>query len=255
MRRIWDCMMYRDEADMLAMHLEETPQVHKYVLVESNITHRGDPKPWNYMGDYPDRVITVRTEIDPELTPWQIEHTQRDAALGALEAAGADLDDVVIISDVDKIPSQTALAWTGWPVVSLRMRTTLYAVDWVVPDDKLPSQAVMCTLRFLKSMAGSSLSWALDNRHRFPQLGDGGWHFSWLGGPEKQAEKLDTGTCHTEILDTPEAALIRSGARYRDGADGGGLPVVAAVVDSTWPAMIRERRCPPEWFRPAEVAA
>ena len=81
----------------------------------------------------------------------------------------------------------------------------------------------------------------------------GGWHFSWTGqgGPAWQAAKLDEATCHTEILGTAEAGLIRSGARWATAQDGGGLPVRPVTVDETWPAYIYERRCPAAWFRPA----
>jgi hypothetical protein len=78
----------------------------------------------------------------------------------------------------------------------------------------------------------------------------GGWHFSWCGGPEAQAEKLATATCHTEILSTPEGELIRTGSRYRTAANGGGLPVRPVVVDDTWPGPIARGEVPSCWFRP-----
>ena len=85
---------------------------------------------------------------------------------------------------------------------------------------------------------------------------DGGWHFSWIGGPEAVREKLETATCHTELLGTPEGDLIASGERYRSGGHTAGhLPVVAVDVDESWPAWIADRKCPDEWFRPREAPA
>ena len=260
MRRIWDCFPYWNEADMLRMHLEEVgPYVHKVILCEAPVTFGGDPKPMHYdpagFPEWSGKIIQVTAEVPRAGGPWAREFAQRDAAWGALIDAGAELEDVVIIGDVDEIPSRQALRWPGWPVTALQLRTALYAVDWLVPESHpLPPMTVMATVRWLKSRHGK-LAEARQNRTPYPVFRGGGWHFSWLGGPEAQAEKLATGTSHTEIKGTPEAAAIRSGARWRDGESAGGIPVEAATVDDSWPAMIRERRCPPEWFRPRTETA
>jgi FkbM family methyltransferase len=258
MRKIWDTLLYWDEAEMLRMHLEEVgPHVHKVILVEARYTFGGDPKPLCYdPADFPewaDKIVSVVADTPETDNPWVREFAQRDAAWGALcDQDDISLDDVVIIGDVDEIPSRAALAWNGWPVCTLQMQTALYAVDWLIPGwYRQPPMTVMATVRWIKSRGGR-LAELRQNRGGYPVLQDGGWHFSWLGGPEKQFLKLETGTSHTEIMDTPEAALIRSGARWRDGASGPGIPVEPATVDDSWPAFIRERRCPPEWFRPAD---
>lgn len=255
-RRIWDCFPYWNEPEMLRMHLEEVAdKVHKVIITEAPVTFRGDPKDISYNpADFPewaDKIIHVVAEIPETDNPWVREFAQRDAAWKAILDAGARLDDLVIIGDVDEIPSPAALAWRGWPVTALHLRTALFAVDWVVPEWQLtPPMTVMATVRWLKARGGK-LAEVRHNRFGLPVFPDGGWHFSWLGGPEKQAEKLATGTSHTDIAGTLEDVLIRNGMRYTEGASGPtGNPVEPATVDGTWPAMIRERRCPPEWFRP-----
>jgi FkbM family methyltransferase len=242
---------------MLRMYLEEVAdKIHKIVLVEAPVTFGGDPKPLlykpEYAGEWADKVIRVTAEIPRTDNPWVREYAQRDAGWQAILDAGAALDDVVIIGDVDEIPSAEALRWRGWPVTSLWLRTALYAVDWLVPSwHPLPPMTVMATVRWLKSQQGQ-LARVREQRGAYPVIRDGGWHFSWLGGPEVQALKLATGTSHYELRSEPEAVLINSGARWRDGASGGGIPVEPAVIDSTWPAYIREHRCPETWFRPED---
>jgi hypothetical protein len=66
--------------------------------------------------------------------------------------------------------------------------------------------------------------------------------------------KLETATCHTELLTNGEGALIADGTRYRTAQNGGGLPVVARDVDAGWPEFITSHRCPPEWFRPKDLS-
>ena len=87
------------------------------------------------------------------------------------------------------------------------MRTFLFAVDWEVARP-VPPTCVAARVWWLREQAqsGRYLAEVRDDRDRYPLFpGFGGWHFSWCGGPADQAEKLDTATCHTEILATEEA--------------------------------------------------
>jgi Glycosyltransferase family 17 len=259
--RRFACCMLKDELDVLEFRLNELDgKVDRHIVIESPVTHRGVPKPLHFaehaarFAPWLDQITYVVGGLPYDENPWVREHAQRDAAWQAILSLGAEDADIVLITDVDEIPSDAALAWDGPDVVSLWMRTCLYAVDWEVPASyPLPPTAVAATVGFLRE-AGGQLGLVRDNRGSFPVIPDGGWHFSWLGGPERQRAKLESSTCHTELLDHPEAELIRSGARYTQGADGGGIPVVPVDVDETWPAWIRERKCPANWYRPREPA-
>ncbi len=272
---IFDCFMFKDEAAMLECRLEafagfEDQAVH--VAVESPWTHRGVPKPLLLSRDWAALAIKhpgarfrhVTDDFAPDPDPWVPEHHQRNSAWPVVDAEAADTD-VVLICDLDEIPSPGLLAFAArWGTegmgvpVAVPMRTFLFAADWEVKVP-LPPTCVLAPVSWLRkrAQAGEYLAEVRDGRQDYLLYGNmddpadlGGWHFSWCGGPEAQAAKLDTSTCHTEILSTPEAALIRSGARWRSAEDGGGLPVVPVDVDETWPAYVHERRCPPSWFRP-----
>jgi len=260
MPRLFDTFMFRDETAMLRMRLEEFADIPGYcaVLTEAPVTHRGLPKPCHYdehrddFTRYQSQIVRVEAEgLEAEMEPWAREHAQRDAAWRYVGKIAAD-NDIVLIADVDEFPSAEALAWRGPGVVSLWMRTMLHAVDWEVPPQYLPPTAVMCTAGWLRRQGGS-LARVRDNRGSYRVIRNGGLHFSWIGGPEAAARKLEQSTCHTELLGTREGELIADGTRWRTGEHGEGhLPVVPAEVDETWPRMIRERRCPPEWLRPRE---
>jgi hypothetical protein len=259
--------MFWGEFPMLDCRLEalEGHDV-RTVLVEAPWTHRGMPKPLLFIPgarDYPG-VIHVVDDWQPDVHSWTNEHHQRNTAWKIIDAEAAD-DDVVLICDLDEIPSPGLLGFAarwgaegpGLPV-SVPMRTFLFAVDWEVKVP-LPPTCVVAPVSYLRKRAanGEYLAEVRDGRGNYLLFANGddpadkgGWHFSWCGGPERQRVKLETATCHTEILSTPEADLIRSGARWRSREDGGGLPVVPVDVDETWPAYVHERRCPPEWFRP-----
>ena len=274
-RRIWSPVMLRNETDMLAMRFAETEGlVDRHVIVESGLTHRGVPKDlcWPKTGKrfarYARDVTFVTADLNPDVeslpdpearrkAAWANEHAQRDAAWPVIDAEASD-HDYVLICDLDEIPSREVLekARRGElpEVCALRMNVTIHAVDWLVPAGRVPPQAVIATAGFIRRRGGS-LAAVRDRRLEYPVIENAGWHFSWIGGPEAAREKLETATCHTELLTNGEGPLIADGTRYRTAENGGGLPVVPVDVDETWPKWIAERKCPPEWFRPREEAA
>ena len=270
---IWSPVMFRNEFDMLRMRIEECEgfQV-QHLAVEALWTHRAVPKPlllarWLEQDHNRDwakahRLEALSCDFDPDPhAPWVNEHAQRNRAWTWIDRHAA-ADDWVLICDVDEIPSRELLSWLdagapGYvPVVSVHMRTFLFAVDWEV-SKPVPPTCVAARVSKLRRLAanGEYLAEARDGRDNYQQAPvPGGWHFSWCGGPADQAEKLDTATCHTEILATEEAALIRGGRRWATEANGGGLPVRPVTVDRSWPRYIAEGRCPKEWLRPKQPA-
>jgi hypothetical protein len=256
--------MFRDELDMLQMRLEETAGWARTVVVEAPVTHRGIPKPLHYAENedrysrWAGRIDHVVADLPDDPDPWVREHAQRNAAWAVIDAGAGDYD-WVIIGDCDEIPRPFPglILTDGTPeVLAARMRTFLYAVDWEAADQaSLPPTQVVATVRYVRAHDGD-LAGIRDRRADYPEMFDFGWHFGWLGGPGRQREKLETATCHTELLGTDEGRLIADGTRWREQTtSGAGLHTVPVEVDDSWPAMIRERRCPPEWFRPREAAA
>jgi hypothetical protein len=267
--RIWAPIMFAGEFDMFDLRMEafEPAESVRHLVVESPFTHRGVPKPvvfdaFSIGTGTRHGVQHIVDDREPGPAPWANEHRQRAAAWPVIDAE-ADDGDVVLIADCDEIPSPELLSFiplwasSGGAVLSVPMRTYLFAVDWIVAVP-VPPPCVLAKVGYLRERAarGEYLGEVRDGRGRYPAFhGHGGWHFSWCGGPAVQRAKLETSTCHTEIFQTPEADLIRSGARWRSQEDGGGLPVVPVEVDETYPAYIREGRCPASWRRPREAVA
>lgn len=260
--RIFDTFMFRNELDMLECRLRALEHDSRviHVLTESEHTHLGVAKPLFFRANiarffpWADRIVTpLAPEFRVGTGPWAYEHAQRNAAMAYIDRVG-DPGDLVLICDCDEIPSQAVLDWEGIAVASVRMRTCLFAVDWEV-SSLLPATCVVATVDYLRKAAsyGHGLGEVRDGRDSYPEIADGGWHLSWLGGPESQREKLYTATCHQEVLQTPEAFLIASGARWRNAEAGGGLPVKPVDVDESWPEYVWKRQCPENWFRPREA--
>jgi hypothetical protein len=264
--RTWDTFLFGDELDMLECRLRELDgKVYRHVLVEASLDHQGNSKPLYYAENkerfsaWADQIVHVVADVptrEETASPWDREFAQRAGVWRALIGASAP-EDLVLVCDVDEIPSGYALGLQPDAVTALGMRLAMFAVDWVYPEET--RIAVAGRRRDLQAMPLHS--WR-DNgvRARLPLAGGCGWHFTWLGGPaaiERKAGQF----CHLELQQ-----LVRDGNAAREwyeqgytwhGPAAGPYPpprryrrLEAAEVDEGWPAYIRERRCPPEWFRP-----
>ena len=240
--------MLRDELDMLQMRLEElAPYDATTVLVEATTDHQGHPKPLHYaenrerFAPWADRIThIVADDLPDDPNPWVREHVQRDRAMAAL--ADAAPDDVVLISDIDEIPSNAALETTPRPAAALQQKVCAFAVDWLGFRERT---SVIAAAAYVQEQ--QSLAKVRDLRNTWPVVWGGGWHFCWLGGPEACLEKLDA-FCHLEARE-----IVRHGVESGDFIERGRWNVAQlepVEVDERWPAMIRERRCPESWFRP-----
>jgi hypothetical protein len=250
---IFDCFMLRDELDMLQMRLEELADLDvTHLLVEATQDHQGHPKPLHFAENqerfarWADRIRhVVVTDLPDHPNPWVREHAQRDAALTAL--AAAHWDDLVLIADIDEIPDPGIFTRHPGSSLALTLMQKVYAfcVDWMWQADPT---SVLTTAGHARGVG--SLAKIRDGRALYPQVWAAGWHFSWIGGAQACREKLDA-FCHLEARE-----IVRQGIDSGDFIERGLWNVARLTpvdVDETWPAMIRERRCPPEWFRPRQT--
>lgn len=257
--RRWHPFMFFDEAEWLECQLTETyEQMHRYILVEATRDHQGHPKPL-YYGDnrsrfdqWADKIIHV---VVPDLPSaqqtanhWERERPQRDAAMRVLFDQ-AWPKDLVINLDLDEIPSQVTMTAETDQILGLELSNHLFAVDWYSEQNVMGTLVpVRCLDRSMEpsEIAGArrgGLSWIREHRYGYPVLPGAGWHFSWVGGPDAYVAK-DQRSPHTEH----SAERMRPGTPERSWREGAGQQPVE--VGDDWPAYIRERRCPPSWFRP-----
>ncbi len=255
---IFDTFMFRDELDMLEFRLSHMENHHvRHVIVEATRTHRGEPKPlvlqenWERFKPWHNRIHLVTCDVlappEAESDPWRREHAQRDAARESI-ISQAKREDMVLISDVDEIPDMRRLI--EWPTTQpavLLQRVLAFAVDWQFADEQ--STSVLCPSALL---GWSPLSLIRDSRHGYAPMQHAGWHFSWLGGPEGIRNKA-AAHCHAEH-DQVLAEGVASGWLYEQGHSIWNDALHPVDVDESWPAWVRDRKCPEGWFRPREEA-
>ncbi|XP_057767074.1 uncharacterized protein LOC130987537 [Salvia miltiorrhiza] len=144
-RRVYDAVLFSNEVDMLKIRWKEMyPYISQFVLLEANSTFTALPKPLNFALNR-DKFKFV----EPRLTygtiggrfkkgenPFIEEAYQRLALDQLLRIAGIEDDDLLVMSDVDEIPSQHTINLLRWcddipPVLHLQLKNYLYSFEFL----------------------------------------------------------------------------------------------------------------------------
>ncbi|KAJ8758924.1 hypothetical protein K2173_002703 [Erythroxylum novogranatense] len=145
-RRVYDAVLFSNELDILTIRWKELyPYITQFILLESNSTFTGTPKPL-YFANYRDKFKFV----EPRLTygtiggrfktrenPFIEEAYQRVALDQLIRVAGISDDDLLIMSDVDEIPSRHTINLLRWcdgipDILHLRLKNYLYSFEFLV---------------------------------------------------------------------------------------------------------------------------
>ncbi|MDE3017259.1 MAG: hypothetical protein KGI29_10155 [Pseudomonadota bacterium] len=225
-----DAFTWFDETEMLLFRLKVlSPLVDKFILVEADYIHSGTPKP--YYSDnlldarfdpYRDKLIIHKmkgsvegldfsvkpTEYDETAASWQIEHQQRESIGEACRDFSKDA--LVMISDVDEIPSREALEWgvqnnagRAAPVsfgqflfyYNLRFVRNIIVSNPVNPQIIFWKGTILTTVETMLSGGAQAL------RHQRNSLGfinHGGWHLSYFRDSDGIKNKIEA-MAHQEL--------------------------------------------------------
>jgi hypothetical protein len=242
--KIWDCFIIDDELDLLDLRLGALAGVvDRFVIVEGTTTFQGDPKPL-YFRDSAERfssflnriVHVIVTDYPQTYNPWIREYHQRDAIRRGL--GQCDPTDIVLLSDVDEIPSPHA-------VLSAARRREPLAFEQHMYYYYLNMKCVSSPLWYgTRAFPIGRLTRPSADRLRQPrQLPNAGWHFSYLGGPDAIVRKLNRFS-HAEYNQKPFTDRDRVARCLVDGIDLFGRPLAYSIVplDATFPAFLLAHR-------------
>ncbi|KAG8639310.1 beta-1,4-mannosyl-glycoprotein 4-beta-N-acetylglucosaminyltransferase [Manihot esculenta] len=148
-RRVFDGIIFSNELDILEIRWRELhPYITKFVLLESNTTFTGIPKPLIFAsnqeqfafakdkiihGVFSGRTAGRRSHEDP----FVLESEQRAAMNSLLLQAGISNGDLLIMSDTDEIPSPHTVKLLQWcdgipPVLHLELKHYMYSFEFPV---------------------------------------------------------------------------------------------------------------------------
>lgn len=252
---IWDCFLFWQEFDVLDIRLHELKDVvDRFVLVESPRTFSGKQKSLHFASqafnyhEWPIIHVVVRDmPIGPN--PWEREYFQRNAIMRGL--AEAKPDDLVLISDLDEVPSRASVIAAESParqghIVRFDQPLCYYYLNAALPGEGQPS---LCT-RMLAAgplIRGELTPQDVRRDHSGPVVSPGGWHFGWLGDAEFARQKIDAFS-HQE-LNQPELTndeylswCIRRGKHVKERKQ------VYRFPEERLPAYVREHRARFERF-------
>ncbi|XP_077243902.1 beta-1,4-N-acetylglucosaminyltransferase family protein [Tasmannia lanceolata] len=147
-RRVFDAVLFNNELDLLEIRWRELlPYVHKFILLESNTTFTGIPKPlffaknrhrFDFAGDKISHdLFTYPITDSSNKDPFILESRQRLAVNALLRRSGISVGDLLIMSDTDEVPSPHTVKLLQWcdgppPVMHLQLKNYLYSFEFPV---------------------------------------------------------------------------------------------------------------------------
>lgn len=218
---IFDGFILYQELDLLEIRLNELKDaVDRFVICEATKTFAGKQKPLFFeenkerFKEFLPKINHVIVDDMPESkSRWDLEEWQRKAIMRGMTDAAPE--DIIILSDVDEIPSRQGVQKANrFPVDAIIFSHDFY-VNWF--NRKLAHRwtgTVACRRKLLADNNWNLTNlrnisvWTRSNtmhKHvpkiKFAVLNDG-WHFSWMGDIEAIIKKIEAYS-HAEI-DIPE---------------------------------------------------
>ncbi|KAI4375348.1 hypothetical protein MLD38_013230 [Melastoma candidum] len=147
-RRVFDAVLFSNEVDILTIRWKELyPYITQFVLLESNSTFSGIRKKLVFAENrekfkFIEQRLTygvIGGRFKKGENPFVEEAYQRVALDQLLKIAGIEDDDLLIMSDVDEIPSAHSINLLRWcddipPVLHLQLRNYLYSFEFYIDN-------------------------------------------------------------------------------------------------------------------------
>ena len=250
-RRVFNLMPFNDEVALLKTHLAEMADwVDLFVIVESEVTFTGQPKPLHFekhrheFAAYADKIRHLVVGEHPEAfhSPWGRDFRQRDLAIGAISGLAAP-DDLVLLTDVDEIIDRKALEDFKGDFAGLKMRMFRFFLNYRPTAENGPVRRTGAVLaaRHLQRFGSSYARFDLARNRDSQLIDDAGWHFTSMCDPARLVAKINS-YAHQERnsvwRDVDAVGQRLSG--IRDGQFENGWE--RAEIDDSFPAYIREHQ-------------
>lgn len=214
---IIDAVLYNGEKDMLDLRIcELRDRVDTFLVVEGTMTFTGKPRVVVHdfcMEHY--NVLHKVVDDFPEASPrnaWKREAWQRNSILKGLTHYPEDT--IVLVGDVDEIPSVEAIPYTIQPgeLYILQQDTYHFNLNQKVKSSNNKFTMGMCT-RVCR--LDDLRKWFPQGVRNLPgiEIPNGGWHLSWMGSNETNRVKAESYS-HQELKQYGGTYAVQVQARW-----------------------------------------
>ena len=218
--KVYDVFSFYNEFDVLEIRLQEMwDTVDYFVLLESNVTYVGNPKPYlfeenkerfsKYISKIRHIKLNVPFEEQKKVFPneiddhWTREKYQRYAAMQGL--TDIDKDDIVIISDCDEIPRAEIIEMikedeNDYDRYLMFIPQLQYKINYMKIHHPSRHGVIMVTRgrAFTNPQQEREFSFFWNPKPENTVMVDhGGWHFTYFGDDEHCINKIKN-FAHTE---------------------------------------------------------
>ena len=188
---IIDTCTFDGEWDILELRLRILEgYVDHFIVVEGNKTHSGNPRPQTNIDLdrfkwIEDKLHFYRATLNAA-TAWGRENEQRNAILSMLVVVPEDT--LMILSDVDEIPSHLAINYArGESILPRVCHQSFFYYNMHNLRIETWCGSIFSTLKQMREITPQGLR---DKRCSWPGIPEGGWHFSYFGGRDRIRQKL-----------------------------------------------------------------
>ena len=225
MNKIYECFNFFNELDILELRLNILYDVVDYfIIVESNLTHSGNPKPFYFeenkdrFSNFLDKIISYKIYDNPEdftklpntddkelekiysfiktTTRFNVENQQdygrdffqKESVRRAL--INCDDNDIIIISDADEIPNPYLLT----KINKLDLENVIYSLNqpmyYFYLNVLKESEWCGSKMGYYKNMKKYAFNEIRGDSSLSTIILNAGWHFSFMGGEEMVKNKM-----------------------------------------------------------------
>jgi len=271
MAKIYDCFNFFNELDILELRLNILyDYVDYFVIVESSVTHSGQPKPfyleenkerfskfWDKIiifkvNDTPEDFVNlpntgffdaeldkvhyyVRTQTNRFNRSTQVDYGRDFFQKESVRRALVDCkdEDIIIISDADEIPNPEILKELN----TLSLDNTIYSLAQPMYSYYInmlsDSDWYGSKLGLYKNVKELSFNEIRGDSNLTTKLPNGGWHLSFMGGEEMVRKKITSYSARDLVNDQVLSSIKNNIENDQDVFFRGKLTKVE--VDGTYP--------------------
>ena len=209
-----DAFTYFNEKELVELRLKYLDSVVDYfVVIESNVTFTGRKKEWNFpdilknnLKEFSNKIQYHQLNIEPDKIKneeswiidnikgddfWRIENFQRNYIKTVCKNFSDD--DILIISDLDEIPSTKKLNFIlnsdFKKIAPIALEQHLFHLDCNYLRLESWRGSIVTTMKVCNEFSPQKFRRL---RNRISHFTDGGWSFSSFGGYERVKEKIES---------------------------------------------------------------